>query len=141
MANGDFNLTCAGGAGKCVDLDGSSKNAGIFTSSLFNLAAGNYMLSFDISGNQRNGNDSMVITLGGFVSDSITLAANAPWQSVNYFFTVTLGSSNSIVFNHAGGDNIGILLDNVSVTDVSAPGTVGLLGLGLFALAMRRRKL
>lgn len=141
VANGDFNLTCAGNTGKCVDLDGSSRNAGIFTSTSFTLNAGNYVLSFDISGNQRNSpSDSMAIQLGGFVSDSVTLSATAPWQTLTYFFTVSADSTDSISFNHAGGDNIGIMLDNVSVTDVNAPGTVALLGLGLFGLAMRRRK-
>lgn len=141
VANGDWNLTCAGNTGKCVDLDGSINNAGIFTSTLFTLSAGNYVLSFDVSGNQRNSpSDSMAIELGGFVTESVTLAATAPWQTLTYFFTVSADSTNDISFNHAGGDNIGIMLDNVSVTDVNAPSTVALLGLGLFGLAMRRRK-
>jgi len=141
VANGEYSIYCVGNTGKCVDLDGSTGNAGIFTSSLFNLAAGNYVLSFDVSGNQRNqDNDSMVLTLGGFVSDSIQLAGNAPWQTVSYFFTVGTAGSNSISFNHSGGDNIGIMLDNVSVTDVNAPGALALLGLGLTGLAIRRRK-
>jgi len=82
----------------------------------------------------------MAIELGGFVSESVTLAATVPWQTLTYFFTVSADSTNAISFNHAGGDNIGIMLDNVSVTDVNAPSTVALLGLGLFGLAMRRRK-
>lgn len=43
---------CAGGTGKCVDLDGSTNDAGVFTSKPLSLAAGTYSFSFDISGNQ-----------------------------------------------------------------------------------------
>jgi hypothetical protein len=52
------------------------------------------------------------------------------------------GFHSSIIFNHRGNDNIGMILDNVSVTDVNAPGALALLGLGLglTGLAVRRRK-
>lgn len=137
-----WGITCAGGSGKCVDLDGSTGNAGILTSSLLSLAAGTYNLSFDISGNQRNGSaDSFTLALGGFLNESFNLSASAPWQTVTRSFTVSSNTANSIVFNHAGGDNIGIMLDNVSLskTDVPAPGTLVLFGLGLIGLGFARR--
>src|SRR5688572_13568892 len=37
-----WGITCIGGSGKCVDLDGSNGNAGILTSSLLSLGAGTY---------------------------------------------------------------------------------------------------
>ena len=55
VSNGGWGIGCVGGAGKCIDLDGSTGNAGTLTSTLLSLAAGNYTLSFDISGNQRGG--------------------------------------------------------------------------------------
>lgn len=141
VANGDWGLQCAGGAGKCVDLDGSNGNAGTLSSTNFALAAGNYVLSFAVSGNQRGGaSDSMTLALGGFINDSISLSWNAPWQTVNYAFTVNSASNNFISFNHDGGDNIGIMLDNVSLaTSVDEPASFALLALGLLGLGAARR--
>ncbi len=139
-----WGITCAGGSGKCIDLDGSTSNAGIFSSNLLVLGAGNYSLSFDISGNQRGGSsDSMLMTLGGFLNESFALSSAAPWTTVTRTFTVAADTSNYIVFNHAGGDNIGIMLDNVSLSklaDVPEPTSLMLLGLGLLGLGVARRK-
>ena len=144
VSNGGWGITCAGGSGKCVDLDGSTGNAGVFTSSLLSLAAGTYTFSFDISGNQRNHwADSMTMTLGGFLNQSFSLASSAPWTTQTYNFTVASATSNYIVFNHAGGDNIGIMLDNVSLkmtSQVPEPSAFILLGLGLLGLGLSRRK-
>lgn len=137
-----WGIRCAGNSGKCVDLDGSTGNAGELTSNAFNLAAGNYVLTFDISGNQRNSSsDSMLLTLGGYINDTISLNATAPWQTVSYAFNVNSASSNNISFNHNGGDNIGIMLDNVTLTSsVDEPATIALLSLGLLGLGAARRK-
>lgn len=134
-----WGLDCIGGTGKCVDLDGSSGNAGILTSKDFTLGEGTYSLIFDISGNQRNGSaDSMLVMLSGFLDETFLLTASDPWATINRSFTVMEETTSFINFNHNGGDNIGIMLDNVSV--VPEPGTLALLSLGLLGLGAARRR-
>jgi hypothetical protein len=136
-----WGISCAGNSGKCVDLDGSTKDAGTLSSKYFTLAAGNYILSFDISGNQRNRKrDTLDFSLAGFVNETIRLKGTKDFRTLSFFFTVGASSYGNIVFNHRGKDNIGMILDNVSVTEVNAPGALALLGLGLTGLAVRRRK-
>lgn len=135
----DWNLTCAGGVGKCVDLDGSNKNAGTLQSIALTLDPGTYTLSFDISGNQRNSAaDSMEVSLDGFLTETFLLSANDAWQTIVRDITLTSQTTSNLIFKHNGADNIGIMLDNVSL--VPEPGTVALLGLGLFGLIGARKK-
>lgn len=146
ISSGGFGISCAGGSGKCVDLDGSTGNAGVLTSSLLNLTAGNYALSFDISGNQRNGSsDSLLVTLSGFVNEVFELAGGDPWTSITRYFTLDAANSAAIAFSLSGGDNVGIILDNVVLqslerVEVPEPSSFMLLMLGLLGLVLARRK-
>ena len=57
-------------------------------------------------------------------------------------FTPSVTGTYSLIFQNAGGDNVGALLDNVSVSAVPEPETYAMLlaGLGLLGFSIRRIK-
>jgi len=131
-----WGLNCV--AGGCVDLDGSTGNAGDLISK-DGFFVGTYTLEFSLSGNQRRiPSDSLVVSLGSF-SESFTLDPTDPWQV--FIRTVTVAADGSkLSFSHAGGDNIGILLDNVSVSAVPIPAAAFMFAPALLGFMGLRRK-
>lgn len=133
---------CNGGTGNvCIDLDGSTQNAGILSKS-FNLTAGvNYTATFDMAGNQRGGSDTVTIQFGTASLAFSPLLSTSPWTTYTLNFTPTSTASYSLTFNNAGGDNIGAVIDNVSITAVPEPETLAMLlaGLGLIGSVVRRK--
>ena len=148
-----FDLTPGQGHGLYVDMEGTGTGPGTITlKNAISLGAGSYVLHYDMAGNQREGaTDTVIINAQNGVpttiaTDTKTLTEFAPWTTYNIPFTLAAPTTVNFVFQDAGAfDNIGNLLDNVSLDD----GTVGsvpdggttlsLLGLGLVGLASLRR--
>jgi hypothetical protein len=175
IRSGGFGISCFGGTGSCVDLDGSTSNAGVLTSSNIAFSNGDLVeIAFRLSGNQRNASvdqvgvqfdfgqstDVLDLTKSGdfglfgpsdFVgvtgaNDSLTRAGGDPFGLYHLSFTSLTAGFMNLRFENLGGDNIGAILDAVTVSvgpqAVPEPSTWALLvvSLGLAALAMRRRR-
>ncbi len=135
-----------GGAyGQYLDLDGSSSNASdIYASG--DIDAGDYLLSFDLAGNHRNASFEQVtvsVALAGF-SEAFSLSQNEGFTTFTRVFTIDTPGTGSLMFSSFGGDNVGMLLDNVKIESVGStvpePATIVLFATGLAGFAVRRRK-
>lgn len=139
IQNGNqWGIVCSTGS-FCVDLDGSSGDAGILTSK-DGFSAGKYKVSFDLSGNQRSGPfDTVSVLFGaGSLLNQLILDWDENWHT--YSFLVDLVDGDKLSFRNFGGDNVGAILDNVRVSAVPIPAAVWLFGSGLMGfLAMRRK--
>ena len=154
IANGGFGISCRGATGGCVDLDGSTSNAGnLRTTATFGFSSGvDYSLTAYLSGNQRGGaSDSLTFGISDGSSNLCStavsgVAPSAPFAQYTCFFTAASSFSGFIFFDHAGGDNIGMILDDVRLesrgngTSIPEPGSLVLLGLGLAGLGLSRRR-
>jgi hypothetical protein len=136
------------GTGLYVDLDGSTNQPGKMASG-GQADPGSYVFAFDLAGSHYGADyetetATVTVSLGGIVqySTNITLATFNPW--VHYVIPITVASSTTgeVSFQNWGNDNVGLLLDNVSIGGViPAPGAVllGSIGIGLVGWLRRRR--
>ena len=128
------------GNGNYIDLDGSTSNSGVFANSV-NLTGGvTYTLSFGLAGSQRGSTETANINFGT-ASTLVTLGSSAGLTAYDLNFTPAASGIYSFSFENLGGDNIGLLLDNVSVSAVPEPETYAMLlaGLGMLGFMLRRK--
>lgn len=155
IRSGGFGIGCVGGTGGCLDLDGSTGNAGrITTRQVFDFDDGvQYVFELALSGNQRGGasdsvNFGLISEDTGFVSflTAGPLAPNAPFATFGGSLMGQDFSGNWRFFiEGVGGDNVGAILDDVVLrdnraTNVPEPATLLLTAMGLLAAAGVRRR-
>jgi len=118
--------------GKVVDLDGSTGDAGVFTKSLALTAGSIYTASFALAGSQRGSTETVSVDFGTASAD-VTLASGDPFGVRSLSFTPAASGNFALSFANAGGDNVGVLLDNVSidVSPIPEPETYALMLAGL----------
>jgi hypothetical protein len=129
--------------GLYVDMDGSTGVAGkMVTSKIISLQPGSYVLSYELAGNQRGAaGDSVDVNVDlGILSVSHSLASDAPFTLFTNAFTISQAQDIQISFAGTGGDYVGMLLDNVQINAVPAPGALllGSMGMGLVGWLRRR---
>jgi hypothetical protein len=148
IGNGYFDFMSGQGYGLYVDLDGSTGQAGTMTSKK-TLSAGSYSLTFSLAGSHVFNNDAdhdspniVEVSAGGSTPiDTVTLLENDPFSVHTISFYLNYASPVSISFHNLGGDNVGALLDNVTLSEVPIPSALLLLGPGLIGLVGIRRRM
>jgi hypothetical protein len=134
------------GNGLYVDLDGSSGNAGVLTSVPIALTPGSYVLEFDLGTLSGFAANTMTVSLGGEYSEIFQesdAGLSPTFNLISRPITVASAGSLSLVFDHPGGDDFGLVIDNVRLTLVPEPGSLALLIAGAIAMglaALRRRR-
>jgi hypothetical protein len=111
-----------------VDLDGTTNQAALLESrQAFALTPGLYRLQFDLAGTQRGQTDTATVALGSLFTESFTLPSDAPFETITRDIIVSSPSSAMLSFHNQGGDNIGLLLDNVQLVEIPEPGSISLM--------------
>jgi len=136
---GYFATLCRG-TGTCIDLDGSTGNAGVLSMSFSLLDGVEYTAWYDLAGSNRGGSDTVDVSFGTSAATH-TLAGAAGYNTWSLGFTPAASGNYLLSFANRGGDNVGAILDNVAVSAVPEPSTTALAMVGLLGLAgMARRR-
>ncbi len=141
VSGSSFGSLCRGDAA-CIDLDGSSGNAGVFSTGS-PVDPGSYLLSFLLYGSSRGSTDEVTVSLGDYLN-TFTISSDGSQQVINALVMVGAGGS-PLSFSNAGGDNLGALLTRVSLSPqgtnaIPLPASLPLLLAGLAAFAALRRR-
>ncbi len=139
------SLTCHSGT-SCIDLDGTgSQPAGGLNTSFSTVLGLTYTVNFWIGGSQRpfGGPDSVIVNFGTAAPVTINKPqGDSSWTLHTISFTAASTGTANLNFAGQGADNVGVLLDDVELSDngVPEPATLGLIGAGLALIGLKRRK-
>jgi len=124
IGNGFFDFLP--GNGLYVDTEGSTGLGGtMVTKSTFNFVPGlDYTLSFDLAGDQRGGDRSEIVTVGGgsILDKDLVLPSGQGFTLETFSFTVSSDESSTLSFAAGENGDVGLLLDNVELTSASPNG-------------------
>lgn len=134
-------------SGNCVDMGGSggkNPSGNIELTSALSLAPGTYYLSFDLIGSQRDTTTMTTVNFGPY-SQSFTLGPDDFTSGIvtNQAVVWTGGTIQLQFVDNSPADNVGSLLDNITITTapVPEPESLVLLATGLIGGAgLLRRK-
>lgn len=121
VSDGTVNLIGDGyfdfypGHGRYVDLDGSTKEAGRFVSRALDRGAGEYELRFSLGGSQRGDTNVVDVSFGSPYHETFTFPSDAPLAPIVRNVTLESPGVARLSFHNRGGDNVGAILDDVSV--------------------------
>jgi hypothetical protein len=150
VTNGTVDLIGTGffdlypGHGHYVDLDGSTSQAGVLAKTLTLTGGVTYTASFLLGGSQRGDTNTVDVMFGGTTS-TFVLASSDPLATRTLTFTPTTTGTYALSFHNEGGDNVGAILDDVSVDSAVAaaipePSTYALMLAGLVAVGRIARR-
>jgi hypothetical protein len=144
IVGSSFGLCNGPESGNCIDMNGSNGNPQGQLQSNMVFAAGTYLLSFDLIGDQRGSTASVTVTLGDY-NHMFTLASGDLAGGIVVNAPVTVTTPSQLLFASDVPGNIGLVLDNVVVstatTSIPEPSSLLLMGSALLAgaMALRRR--
>lgn len=150
VASGNYGISCVGGAGACVDLNGSTGETSRLDVASFNFLANTlYTFSFDLSGNQRGGpannwfvgvqydagNTYNFFRLGGAFGNIDVFqgfgtigsstggftASETPFQTYTIGFSLQNPGAASFYIGSNDASNAGPIIDNLSINGGAVP--------------------
>lgn len=142
---GFFITDCNAGSDRCLDMTGTAGASGAISGTWAGVANAWYVVSFWLSGSQRNLGfnsleDTVRLTLNGDALE-YTMIWNWPWHQFFQHVQADAAGNVAITFAGIGDDNVGLVLDDISIREQPTPeaGTFLLAGAALIVVALRKR--